>query len=70
MTPTKSTRKEGSKKQSSANSGQGQHLKAEEVAVPVLDDVSQKLAALMRNMAGLSGQMKDISGCVDATEDC
>ena len=50
-TLAKRTRKAGSKNQSSANCGQGQHLMAEEVAP---DNVNQKLDALMRNLAELS----------------
>ena len=39
-------------------------------AAPVQDDVSQKLDALMKMVAELSGQMSDLSGQVEATEDC
>ena len=68
-TLAKRTRNAGSKKQSSANSGQGQHLRAEEVIVPIPDNIRQKLGALMRMMADLSSQMTDFSSHVEATED-
>ena len=70
-TPEKRTRKAGSKKQASATTGQGQHLRvAEEVATPVQDNVSQKLDDLIKIMADQSSQIRDLSSCVKVTEDC
>ena len=67
----KRTGNAGKKKQVSANSGQCQHLRvAEEVASPAHDDVSLKLYALMKTMADLSSQMRDLPDRVEATEDC
>ena len=68
-TSAKRTRKAGKKKQVPANSGPGQHLRAEET-VHTWEGVSEKLDTLMRSMVDLSSQMKDLSGRVEATEDC
>ena len=68
-TLAKRNRKAGNKKQAHTNPEQGQHLRAEE-AVPVRDNVSEKLDALMRmrTLADLAGQTKDLSNHVEATE--
>ena len=66
-TQAKRTGKAGKKKQASANTAQGQHLRvAEEVASLVQDDIGQKLDGMMKTMADLSGQMRDLSGQVEA----
>ena len=62
VTPAKRTRKAGNKKQSPANLGWGQHIRAEEEAVPTSDKVIEKLDALISTMPYPSGQMKDLSG--------
>ena len=67
-TPPKSTRKAGNKKLAVATSGRDQLLRAEDEVVPNHDKVSQKLDALMRTMADLSIQVKDLSSHVEATK--
>ena len=48
-------------KQAPAKPGWDQPLRTEDKAIPIRDDVSLKLDALMSTMVHLSGQMKDLS---------
>ena len=71
VSPAQRTNTAGNTKQVSATTVQGQHLMSGiDVGAPVQDNVCQKLDVLMKMMADLSGQMRDLSGLVEATEDC
>ena len=71
VSPAQRTNRAGNKKQVSATTVQGQRLMSGiDVGAPVQDNFCQKLDVLMKMMADLSGQMRDLSGLVEATEDC